>query len=114
MCRVKKKKSKTIFLLFTPQSLKIKNQKEIEEQKSKSFKDAIIANAQLSNKNWPISRINQVLNADDYIINANSDTSFEAGLEAGSRTCSKADFDFNNTDKANLVSRVLAIKANKS
>ena len=56
--RAGKKRGKTTFLLFTPKWAKIKDQKEVKKQKSKNFKDSTIANAQLSDKNWPISRRN--------------------------------------------------------
>lgn len=56
----------------------------------------------------------QVLNADNNIANANSDTGLKTGSEAGSGACLEADFNLDNIDKADLVSGVLAIEADKS
>lgn len=70
MGRAGRKGGKETFLLFTPQWSKIKDQKDVEERKSKNTKDATAANTQLSDKNRPISRMNQVLNANDDVTDA--------------------------------------------
>ena len=114
MGRAGRKGGKATFLLFTPKWSKIKDQKEVEEQKSKNSKDATTVNAQLSDKNRPISRMNQVLNADNNVTNADLDAGLEAGSEVGSGACSGADFDLDDADKADLVSGVPATKADKS
>ena len=97
-------------MLFTPKWSKIKDLKEIEKEKSKNSKDTTFANTQLLDKNKPISKMNQVLNANKDFSNASSEAGSEADLEARL----KADFDFNNNDKANLVSGILVTEANKS
>lgn len=51
-----------------------------------------------------------MLNANDNFSNASS----KVDSETGSKTGLEAKFDFNNNDKANLVSRVLATEADKS
>ena len=114
MGHIGKKEGKTIFLLFTPKWSKIKDQKEVEESKSKNSKDITTINAQLSDKNWPISRMNQVLNTNDNVTNANSNTGSEASLEAGSETGIEADSNLDDINEVDLVSRVLTTKANKS
>lgn len=55
-----------------------------------------------------------MLNANNDVTNADSDAGLEASSEAGLRASSEANFDLNNTKKADLVSGVLAIKADKS
>ena len=80
----------------------------------RNYKDATTANAQLSDKNRLISRMNQVLNTDSDVIDADLDAGSEADLEAGSRSCSEADFDLDDVNKADLVSGVLATEADKS
>lgn len=114
MGRVGKKRGKTTFLFFIPKWSKIKDQKKVKKQKSKNFKDITTANAQLSDKKRPISRINQVLNTDDNVTDANSDAGSKASSKTGSGACLKVDFDLNNADKVDLLSGVLATEANKS
>ena len=80
----------------------------------KNSKNVTTANTQLLDKNRPISRINQMLNADNDVTNADSDTGSEASLEASSEACSEADLDLDNVDKADLVYGVLATEADKS
>lgn len=58
--------------------------------------------------------MNQVLNTDNDITNAKLDASSEAGLEAASRACLKANFDLNNTNKTDMLFKILAIKVDKS
>lgn len=66
--------------------------------------------------------MNQVLNANDELSKANtdicvetdSDTSSITGYEPSSEVDSKLNFDHNNTDKANLISGVLATEVDKS
>lgn len=106
MGHVKRKKGKATFYLFIPKWSKIIDQKEIEEQKLKNSKDRTTANAQLSDKNPPISKMNQKLNVNDNVTNADSDTSSKADSEAN--------LDLENTDEADLISRLLATEANKS
>lgn len=65
-------------------------------------------------KNKPISRINQVFNANDNITNADSDAGSKAGSEVGLKASSKTDFNYNHAKKADLVFEVLAIEADKS
>lgn len=90
MGRARRKGGQAFFLLFTPKWSRIKDPKEVEERKSKNSKDATAANAQLSDKNRPISRMNQVLNADNELSEADTDTSVETdsdtGVETGSGT----------------------------
>ena len=58
--------------------------------------------------------MNQVLNANNNVTNANWDAVSEAGSETGSGVCWEADFDLDNADKADLVSEVLATEVDKS
>lgn len=66
--------------------------------------------------------MNQVLNADNKLSEADTNASVETDLDIGSKTGyrpgsetrSEPDFDLDNADKANLVSGVLATEANKS
>lgn len=70
----------------------------------------------------PISRINQVLNTNNELSAADTDTGVETDSDIGSKTGyvpgleagSEPDFDFDNADKVDLVSGVLATEADKS
>lgn len=55
-----------------------------------------------------------MLNANDDVTNANSDADLEAGSEAGLGTDLKVDFNLDDAEEANLVSRVLTTEADKS
>lgn len=69
-----------------------------------------------------ISRINQVLNANNELseantnidIETNSDTSLRTGYRPSSKTGSEPDFDLNNIVEADLVFGVLATETDKS
>lgn len=58
--------------------------------------------------------MNLVLNANDNVTNANSDADLKAGSEAGLGTDLKVDFNPNDAEEADLVSRVLITEADKS
>ncbi len=66
--------------------------------------------------------MNQVLNANnelstadtDVCVETDSDTSSKTGYGSSSEVDSKPNFNYNNTDKANLISEVLATEADKS
>ncbi len=119
---IERKKDLAFFLLFTPKQLKIRDPKEVKQQKLKNSKDVTAINAQLLDKNRPILRINQVLNANDEFSETDTDAGVETDSNIGSKTGygpdseagSESDFDLNNTDKTDLVSGVLATEADKS
>lgn len=73
-------------------------------------KDATATNAQLSDKKGSISEMNQVLNINNNFFNINSYTGFKSGWKADL----EADFNFDDANKANLVSEVLVIEVDKS
>ena len=88
--RAGKKGGQAFFQLFTPKWSKIKDPKKVEEQKSKNSKDVTAINAQLSDKNRPIPKINQVLNTDNELsevdTNAGVETDSDTGVDIGSET----------------------------
>lgn len=74
----------------------------------KNFQDshnAIYGNVQCLNKNRPISKINQVLNINNYFLD--DDSNLMVSLKADSQVSSKANFDLNNDEKADFVISVL-------
>lgn len=80
----------------------------------KNSKDVTTTNAQLLDKHRPISRINQVLNIDNDLSKADSDTGVETGSETSYGLGSEPNFNLNNVDEASLVSGVLVTKVDES
>lgn len=110
MGRAGRKGGQATFVLFTPKWSRIKDPKEIEDRKAKT-KDGTgtTGNAQLLDENRPIAKIsqlNQVLNADEDLSDAES--------VAGSAAGSEADFDIDDVDEADLISGLLATEADET
>lgn len=89
-------------MFFTSKELKIKDLKDIEQQKSKNFKNISAINAQLLDKNEYISKKNKIFNANNDLSNINLVTRL------------KTNFDLNNINKIDLVSKILATEVDKS